>query len=72
MLTLRGAVAGNVSVQFCKWQLSQEEHHQADAQEAEPQGAALVDDGGIHRRLLDGDETCYYGCHHHSWLLLDI
>lgn len=53
------AVAGEVCVQFGEGQLSQEEDHQADAQEAEPQGAALVGGGGIHCRSQDGDETCY-------------
>ncbi len=60
-----GAVAGEVTVQFGKRQLSQEEDHQADAQEAKPQGAALVGGGGIHCRPQDWDEACYYGCHRH-------
>ncbi len=60
-----GAVAGEVTVQFGKRQLSQEEDHQADAQEAKPQGAALVGGGGIHCRPQDWDEARYYGCHRH-------
>lgn len=67
-----GAIAGEVSVQFGEGQLSQEEDHQADAQEAEPQGATLVGGGSIHCRPQDGDETRYYGCHRQSWLLLGI
>lgn len=44
-----GADAGEVSLRFGKGQLSQGEDHQADAQEAKPQGATLVGGGGIHR-----------------------
>lgn len=54
-----GGVAGEVSVQFVEGQLSQEEDHQADAQEAKPHRAALVGGGGIHRCPQDGDEACY-------------
>lgn len=57
------AVAGEVGVQFGEGQLRQEENHQADAEEAKPERAALVAGGGIHRRPHDGDEACYYGSH---------
>lgn len=54
-----GVVAGEVSVQFGEGQLSQEEDHQADAQQAEPQSTTLVGGGSIHCCAQDGDEACY-------------
>lgn len=54
-----GAVAGEVAVQFVEGQLSQEEDHQADAQGAKPQSAALVGGGSIHCCPQNGDEACY-------------
>lgn len=57
------AVAGKIRAQFSEGQLSEEKNHQADAEEAKPQQAALVAGGGIHCRPQDGDEACYYGSH---------
>lgn len=65
-----GTIAGEVSVQLGEGQLSQEED-QADTQEAEPHGGALVGCGGFHCRPQDVDEACYYGCHCQSWICLE-
>lgn len=68
-----GAVTGEVGLQFGEGQLGQEEDHHADAQEAKPQGAALVGGGGgVHGRPQDGNKACYYGCHRYSSFLLGI
>lgn len=67
-----GAVTGEVGIQFGEGQLSQEEDHHANAQEAKPQGAALVGGGGVHCCPQDGDKACYYGCHRHSLVLLGV
>lgn len=61
------AVTHEVFVQSFPGKLGKEDHHQTDAEQAEPHGASFIGGGGVHCGAEDRDQTCYNSCHCSLW-----